>query len=76
LWPVGGRTDTRSVPEQKRPDVRPQLRELLAWYREVLGRIEAGAIMAPGEQQRLREEASLVAELLGRLDSELNKSFG
>jgi hypothetical protein len=56
------------VPEQKRPDVRRELRELLEWYREVLGRIEGGAIVEPGEEERLREEASLVAELLGRLE--------
>jgi hypothetical protein len=46
------------LPEEKRPDVRPQLREFLAWYEEVLGRIEAGAVVAPGEQERLTEEAS------------------
>jgi hypothetical protein len=34
------------MPEEKRPDVRPQLREFLAWYEEVLGRIESGAIVA------------------------------
>jgi hypothetical protein len=56
------------VPEQKRPDVRRELRELLEWYRGVLGRIEGGAIVEPGEEERLREEASLVAELLGRLE--------
>jgi hypothetical protein len=56
------------VPEEKRPDVRPQLREFLAWYEEVLGRIESGAIVAPGEQARLTEEASAVAHLLDLLD--------
>jgi hypothetical protein len=56
------------VPEQQRPDLRPQLGELLAWYREVLGRIEGGAIVEPGEEERLREEASLVDELLRRLE--------
>jgi hypothetical protein len=25
-----------------RPDIRPQLREFLAWYEEVSGRIESG----------------------------------
>jgi hypothetical protein len=59
---------TRKVPEQERPDVRPQLGELLEWYREVLARIEAGAIVEPGEEDRLREEASLVDELLRRLE--------
>jgi len=51
-----------------RPDIRPQLREFLAWYEEVLGRIEAGAIVAPGEQARLTEEASAVAHLLDLLE--------
>ena len=57
------------TPEEKRPDVRPQLREFLAWYEEVLGRIESGAVVAPGEQERLTEEASAVAHLLDLLDS-------
>jgi hypothetical protein len=57
------------MPEEKRPDVRPQLRELLAWYEEVLGRIESGAIVAPGEQERLTGETSAVAHLLDLLDS-------
>jgi hypothetical protein len=52
-----------------RPDIRPQLREYLAWYEEVLGRVESGAILAPGEQERLTEEASAVAHLLDLLDS-------
>jgi hypothetical protein len=43
--------------------------KFLAWYEEVLGRIEAGAIVAPGEQERLTEEASAVAHLLDLLDS-------
>jgi hypothetical protein len=60
---------TRGMPEEKRPDVRPQLREFLAWYEEVLGRIESGAIVAPGEQERLTKEASAVAHLLDLLDS-------
>jgi hypothetical protein len=50
-------------------DIRPQLREFLAWYEEVLGRIEAGAVVEPGEQERLTEEASAVAHLLDLLDS-------
>jgi hypothetical protein len=52
-----------------RPDIRPQLREYLAWYEEVLGRVESGAVVAPGEQERLTEEASAVAHLLDLLDS-------
>jgi hypothetical protein len=55
------------------PDIRPQLREFLAWYDEVLGRIEAGAIVEPGEQERLTEEASAVAHLLDLLDSRANE---
>ena len=61
------------MPEEKPPDVRPQLRELLAWHEEVLGRIESGAIVAPGEQERLTEEAAAVAHLLDLLDSSENK---
>jgi len=61
------------VPEEKRPDIRPQLRELLAWYEEVLGRIDSGAIVEPGEQERLTEEAAAVAHLLDLLDSRLGK---
>jgi hypothetical protein len=57
-----------------RPDIRPQLREFLAWYEEVLGRIEAGAIVGPGEQARLTEEASAVAHLLDLLDSSADQS--
>jgi hypothetical protein len=57
------------MPEEKRPDVRPQLREFLTWYEEVLGRIESGAVVAPGEQERLTEEASAVAHLLDLLGS-------
>jgi hypothetical protein len=30
------------APEFPKPDIRPQLRELLAWYDDVLGRIAAG----------------------------------
>jgi hypothetical protein len=57
------------MPEKTRPDIRPQLREFLAWYEEVLGRIESGALVEPGEQERLTEEASAVAHLLDLLDS-------
>jgi hypothetical protein len=65
---AGGHT-LGGMPEEKRPDIRPQLREFLAWYEEVLGRIESGALVAPGEQERLTEEASAVAHLLDLLDS-------
>ena len=64
-----GRAREHLHSEKVRPDIRPQLREFLAWYEEVLGRIEAGAIVAPGEQARLTEEASAVAHLLDLLDS-------
>jgi hypothetical protein len=57
------------MPEEARPDIRPQLREFLGWYEDVLGRIESGALVAPGEQERLTEEASAVAHLLDLLDS-------
>jgi hypothetical protein len=56
------------MPEEKRPDIRPQPREFLAWYEEVLG-IKSGALVAPGEHERLTEEASAVAHLLDLLDS-------
>jgi hypothetical protein len=62
------------LPEEKRPDVRPQLREFLMWYEEVLGRIESGAVVAPGEQERLTVEASAVAHLLDLLDSSADES--
>ena len=58
----------------KRPDLRQQLRESLAWYEEVLGRIEEGAIVAPGEQERLMEEASAVAHLLDLLGFERGRA--
>jgi hypothetical protein len=54
----------------ERPDIRPQLRELLDWYEDVLARIEAGALVAPGEQEKLRAEASSVASLLALLDAD------
>jgi hypothetical protein len=57
------------MPEVERPDIRPQLREFLTWYQEVLGRIESGALVEPGEQERLTEEGSAVAHLLDLLDS-------
>jgi hypothetical protein len=59
-----------------RPDIRPQLREYLAWYEEVLGRVESGAVVAPGEQVRLTEEASAVAHRLDLLDSSADEPAG
>jgi hypothetical protein len=35
------------APELAKPDIRPQLREMLVWYDDVLGRIAAGALVAP-----------------------------
>lgn len=64
--PTGG--NYSKVTEHDRPDIRQELRELLDWYRDVVERIEGGAIVEPGEEQRLRKEASLVDELLQRLD--------
>jgi hypothetical protein len=65
---MSGRT-LEGLPEEKRPEIRPQLRESLAWYEEVLRRIASGALVEPGEQERLTEEASAVAHLLDLLDS-------
>jgi hypothetical protein len=59
-----------------RTDIRPQLREYLAWYEEVLGRIEEGAIVVPGEQERLTEEAAAVAHLLDLLNSSADEPAG
>ena len=55
--------------KQQGPFPEAQLREFIAWSEEVLGSIESGAIVAPGEQERLMAEASAVAHLLDLLDS-------
>jgi hypothetical protein len=52
-----------------RPDIRPQLRELLEWYNDVLANIRAGALVEPGEEEHLEEEAALVARLLEVLEA-------
>jgi hypothetical protein len=57
------------APELPKPDVRPRLRELLAWYEDVLGRIAAGALVAPGVAERLSEERDHTARLLELLDA-------
>ena len=57
------------APELSKPDIRPQLRELLAWSDDVLGRIAAGALVGPGVAERLREEQSLTARYLDLLDA-------
>jgi hypothetical protein len=57
------------APELPKPDVRPQLRELVAWYDDVLGRITAGALVAPGVAERLSEERDFTARFLEFLDA-------
>ena len=54
----------------ERPDIRPQLRELLEWYDDVLTRVQAGALVSPGEERKLRAEAAQVRELLSVLNSD------
>jgi hypothetical protein len=56
------------APERSKPDIRPQLREMLAWYDDVLERIAAGALVGPGVAERLREEQNLTARYLDLLD--------
>jgi hypothetical protein len=62
------------APELPKPDIRPQLRELLAWYDDVLGRIAAGALVSPGVAERLREEQNLTARYLDLLDAGVESS--
>jgi hypothetical protein len=57
------------APELPKPDVRPQLRELLAWYDDVLGRIAVAALVAPGVAERLSEERHFTARFLELLDA-------
>ena len=57
------------APELPKPDVRPQLRELLAWYEDVLERVAGGALVAPGVAERLREERDFTARFLEFLDA-------
>jgi hypothetical protein len=57
------------APERPKPDIRPQLREMLAWYDDVLERIAAGALVGPGVAERLSEEQNLTARYLDLLDS-------
>lgn len=57
------------APERPKPDIRPQLREMLAWYDDVLERIAAGALVGPGVIERLREEQNLTAGYLDLLDA-------
>jgi hypothetical protein len=55
-------------PQHQPPDIRPWLRERIAWYEDQLGRIAGGAIVAPGEQERLQEEGTLHQQLLDLLE--------
>jgi hypothetical protein len=73
------RTKRRLVPElvppqDKPPDIRPWLRERITWYDEQLGRIAGGAIVAPGEKERLQEEAELHQQLLELLERDATGS--
>jgi hypothetical protein len=56
--------------ESPKPDLRPQLRELLNWYDEMLGHIEGGAIVEPAEPDRLKEERGFTARLLELLEAD------
>jgi hypothetical protein len=58
------------APELPKPDIRPQLRELLAWYDDVLARIAAGALVEPGMAERLSEEREFAARHLDLLDAD------
>jgi hypothetical protein len=64
------------APELPKPDIRPQLRELLAWYDDVLGRIAAGALVAPDLAERLAEEQDFTARYLELLDAGEESSQG
>ena len=57
------------APELPKPDIRPQLRELLAWYDDVLQRIASGALVEPGLAERLSEEREFAARHLELLDT-------
>ena len=58
------------APELPKPDIRAQLRELLAWYDDVLQRIASGALVEPGVAERLREERDFAARHLELLDAD------
>ncbi len=69
----GLRAERRLVPElvpPQLPDIRPWLRERIAWYDEVLASVEAGAVFEPGVYDRLEEERGLHAGLLALLEHE------
>jgi hypothetical protein len=69
LAPRTGDVHSTGCPKRSDPTSARSSASTLAWYEEVLGRVESGAIVAPGEQERLTEEASAVAHLLDLLDS-------
>jgi hypothetical protein len=71
--PLHSRTVT---PESPKPDLRPQLSELLKWYDEALGHIEGGAIVEPGEPERLKEERGFTARLLELLEADERGALG
>jgi hypothetical protein len=58
------------APELPKPDIRPQLRELLAWYDDVLQRIASGALVEPGVAERVSEEREFAARHLELLDAD------
>ena len=58
------------APDLPKPDIRPQLRELLAWYEDVLERIASGALVEPGVAEGLSEERELAARHLELLDAD------
>jgi hypothetical protein len=58
------------APELSKPDIRPQLRELLAWYDDVLKRIASGALVEPGLAERLSEQREAAARYLELLDAD------
>ncbi len=58
------------APELPKPDIRPQLRELLAWYDDVLQRIASGALVEPGVAERVSEEQEFAARHLELLDAD------
>src|SRR5439155_8578099 len=62
------------APELPKPDIRPQLRELLAWYDDVLQRIAAGAMVERGGAERLSEEREFTARHLELLDADEESS--
>jgi hypothetical protein len=58
------------APELPKPDIRPQLRELLGWYDDVLQRIASGALVEPGLAERLSAEREFAARHLELLDAD------